>query len=130
MACLELSVVRWIYFSSRTPEHTNSIQVGWEFTVGYMHKVITYIEYRAVSGVFRTIDPSPPLHPASVSSPHTKGRAERGWGVNISEDARHWASYSIIPLRLFGVFAAVRGFLWCWDLPVMNYTVYCTYICI
>ena len=35
------------------------------------HKVLTYIlyiEYRAVSGVFRTIDPPPPLHPASVSS--------------------------------------------------------------
>ncbi len=37
------------------------------------HKVLTYIEYRAVSGVFRTIDPPPPLHPASVSSPCTKG---------------------------------------------------------
>ncbi len=36
-------------------------------------KVLTYIEYRAVSGVFRTIDPPPPLHPASVSSPRTKG---------------------------------------------------------
>jgi hypothetical protein len=37
------------------------------------HKILTYIEYRAVSGVFRTIDPPPPLHPASVSSPRTKG---------------------------------------------------------
>ncbi len=35
------------------------------------HKVLTYIEYRAVSGVFR-IDPTPPLHPASASSPRTK----------------------------------------------------------
>jgi hypothetical protein len=42
--------------------------------------------------------PPPPLHPASVSSPPTKGggwgvhtrRAVRGWGVNILEDARHW----------------------------------------
>jgi hypothetical protein len=33
----------------------------------------TYIEYRAVSGVFRTIDPPPRLQPASVSSPCTKG---------------------------------------------------------
>jgi hypothetical protein len=53
-----------------------------------------------VSGIFRTIDPPPPIHPASVSSP----RAVRGWGVNISEDARHWIgllhSYSMIPLRL------------------------------
>jgi hypothetical protein len=30
-------------------------------------------EYRAVSGVFQTINPPPPLHPASVSSPRTKG---------------------------------------------------------
>jgi hypothetical protein len=49
-----------------------------------------------MSGVFRTIDAPPPLHPASVSSPRTKGggvhtrRAVRGWGVNILEDARHW----------------------------------------
>jgi hypothetical protein len=61
-----------------------------------LRKILTYIEYRAVSGVFRTIGPSPPLHPASVSSPSTKGwevhtrRAVRGWGVNITEDARHW----------------------------------------
>ncbi len=27
------------------------------------HKVLTYIEYTAVSGVFRTIDLPPPLHP-------------------------------------------------------------------
>ncbi len=39
------------------------------------HKVLTYVEYRAVSGVFQNIDPSTPspLHPASVSSPRTKG---------------------------------------------------------
>jgi hypothetical protein len=37
------------------------------------HKVLTYIEYRAVSGIFRTVDPPPPLHPASVPSPSTKG---------------------------------------------------------
>ncbi len=58
------------------------------------HKVLTIIEYRAVSGVFRTIDPPPPFHPASVSSPRTKGGgytlAVGGWGVNISEDSRHW----------------------------------------
>jgi hypothetical protein len=61
------------------------------------HKVLTYIEYRAVSGVFRTIDPPPSLHPASVSSPRTKGgrvhtrrEVRKGGGVNISEDARHW----------------------------------------
>jgi hypothetical protein len=48
-----------------------------------------------MSGVFRTIDHTPPLHPASVSSPALKGggihtrRAVRGGG-NIVEDARHW----------------------------------------
>ncbi len=36
-----------------------------------------YVEYRAVSGVFRTIDPPAPLHPASVSSPAPK--AGRGY---------------------------------------------------
>ncbi len=62
-----------------------------------LHKVLTYIEYRAVSGVFRTIDPPTPLNPASVSSPRTEGgggvhtrRAVSWWGVNISEDAWHW----------------------------------------
>jgi hypothetical protein len=65
------------------------------------HKVLTYIEYRAVSGVFRTIDPTTPLHPASVSSPRTKDggggggtHSPGGEGVggqySISEDARHW----------------------------------------
>jgi len=36
----------------------------------YLHM---YVEYRAVSGVFQNIDPHPLLHPASVSSPRTKG---------------------------------------------------------
>jgi hypothetical protein len=58
------------------------------------HKVLTYIEYRAVSGVFRTIDP-PPSPPSECVLPshqrrgvHTR-RAVRGWGVSISEDARY-----------------------------------------
>jgi hypothetical protein len=62
---------------------------------GYRHKVLTYVEYRAVSGVFQNINPPPPLHPPSVSSPRTKGRgytpltrrAVGRWGVNILEDA-------------------------------------------
>jgi hypothetical protein len=44
---------------------------------GEYHKVLTYIEYRAVPGVLRTIDPPSPLHPASVSSPFPKG-----WGYS------------------------------------------------
>ncbi len=57
-----------------------------------------------MSGVFRTIDPPPPLHPASVASPaqkagggvHTR-RAVRGRGTNISEDARHWIGLQYNP---------------------------------
>jgi len=54
-----------------------------------------HIEFRAVSGVFRTIDPPPPLHPASGSSLRTKGGGTHspggeGVGVNISEHARQW----------------------------------------
>ncbi len=50
-----------------------------------------------MSGVFRTIDPPPPLHPASVSSPR---RAVRGWGsIFRKTPVIGLASYSIIPLR-------------------------------
>jgi hypothetical protein len=78
----------------------------------YNHpKVLTYVEYRVVSGVFQNIDSLPTLHPASVSSHCTKGggvhthQGGEGGGVNILEDARHWrdiglVSYSIIPLRI------------------------------
>jgi hypothetical protein len=37
------------------------------------HEVLTYVEYRAVSGVFQNIDSPPPFNPVSVSSPRTKG---------------------------------------------------------
>ncbi len=66
--------------------------------LAFQSQSIYIVEHRAVSGVFQNIDPPPPLHPVSVSSPrpapkaggvHTR-RAVRGWGVNILEDARHW----------------------------------------
>ncbi len=48
-----------------------------------------------MSEVFQNTDPSPPHLPASVNPPafgaeggHTRW-VERGWGVNILEDARH-----------------------------------------
>jgi hypothetical protein len=69
------------------------------------HKVLIYIEYRAVSGVFQPIDPPPHLPLVSVSSPRTKGggvhtRRAMRVGVNSSEDASHWIGlYSVIPLR-------------------------------
>jgi hypothetical protein len=65
------------------------------------HPQSTYI-YRVQSRVRRLPNywpptPPPPLHPASVSSPSTKGGGGYtlggrwgGWGVNISEDAGHW----------------------------------------
>jgi hypothetical protein len=49
-----------------------------------------------MSGVFQNIDPPPPHCPASVTPPPALGAGgghtrwvERGWGVNILEDARH-----------------------------------------
>jgi hypothetical protein len=69
--------------------------------MNYLH---IYVEYRAVPGVFRTIDPPPPLHPASVSSLRTKGavhtrRAVGGSIIRKTPDIG-LASYSIIPLRV------------------------------
>ncbi len=66
---------------------------------GSEHKVITYIEYRAVSGVFQTIEPPPPLHPASVSSPRTKGGGHTRKSIFRKTPNIGLASYSIIPLR-------------------------------
>ncbi len=73
-----------------------------KYKVGLGHKVLTCIEYRAVSGV----DTPHPFSPQRVCPPpppstkHTR-RAVRGWGVNISEMPDiGWASYSIIPLRI------------------------------
>jgi hypothetical protein len=61
------------------------------------HKVLTYVEYRAVSGVFQNIDLPPPSSPSECVFPRTKAEAGKytlagrwgGWGVNILEDARH-----------------------------------------
>ncbi len=93
------------------------------------HIALKYKEHRAVSGVFLTIDPPPPLHPASVSSPRTKGGGGGthspggvgggGGGVNINGKTLDigLASYSIIPLR-FVYTVLCRGFL-----PVPLYVV-------
>jgi hypothetical protein len=59
--------------------------------------VPTLKEYRAVSGIFQTIDP-PPLSTQRVCLPHapkagrggTHSPGRKGWGVNILEDARYW----------------------------------------
>ncbi len=69
-------------------------------------KYFTHIEYRAMSGVCRTIDPPPPLHPASVSPPAPKGggytfAGRWGGGGSIFRKTPDigLASYSIISLR-------------------------------
>jgi hypothetical protein len=86
-----------------------------ELTSGVMmselsqHKVLTYVEYRAVSRVFQNIDP-PPLSPPRecVLPPHQRRgvhsrRAVRGWGGgSIFWKTRDigLASYSIISLHI------------------------------
>jgi hypothetical protein len=57
--------------STTTPRIARQIHL--QKGVAQDQKLLAYTEYRAVFGVFRTIDPPPPLHPASVSFPLTKG---------------------------------------------------------
>jgi hypothetical protein len=59
--------------------------------LGWDHKVLTYI-YRVQSNVWRLPNYPPPPSPREcVLPPGVHNRwVERGWGVNISEDARHW----------------------------------------
>ncbi len=49
-----------------------------------IHKVLTHVEYRAVSGVFQNIDPPPPLRECVLPPHQRRGlhsrRAVRGWG--------------------------------------------------
>jgi hypothetical protein len=62
------------------------------------HTVLTAEEYRALSGVFKNIDPPTPSPPSECVLPpyqrrggHTRREVRGGGGgVNILEDARHW----------------------------------------
>ncbi len=100
-----LSFFKFLYLSIKILKQCNFCSVVWFFTLGCLlynlfspfegssNKVLTYVEYRAVSGVFQNIDP--PFPPSECVLPRTKGggvhtrRAVRGWGFNILEDARH-----------------------------------------
>jgi hypothetical protein len=93
---------RPVRYRIRTARHL----CGFYWPLGVTHKVLTYVEYRAVSGVFQNIDPPTPLSTQRVLPPHQRPGGthspggEGGGGLNILEDARHrMASYSIIPLR-------------------------------
>jgi hypothetical protein len=64
-----------------------------------------------MSGVYQNIDPPPSHRPASVYPPafgagggHTRW-VERGWGVNILEDARHC---SVLYIRKYFVIRRER----------------------
>ncbi len=50
------------------------------------HKVLPYVEYRAVFSVFQNIDPPTPLFTQRVCPPPAP---RAGGGVNILDDARH-----------------------------------------
>ncbi len=56
---------------------SESFQLNWSsllyVRITSVHKVLTHIEYRAVSGVFRTIEPPTSSPPSEVSTHRTKG---------------------------------------------------------
>ncbi len=66
------------------------------------HKVFTYVEYRAVSGVFQNIDPSPPSEcvlPPHQRRTHSPGGEGGGESIFWKTPDIGLASYSIISLR-------------------------------
>ncbi len=72
---------------ARTYNRVSFCAVVFDFqVVQTIHKVLTYVEYRNVSGVFQNIDPSPPSPPSEcVLPPHQRRgiqtrRAVRGVG--------------------------------------------------
>jgi hypothetical protein len=73
------------------------------------HKVLTCVEFRAVSDVFHILTPHPPLNPASVSSPRTKGGGALAgrWGGGGSifqycgrRQTLDWPLSALLPLHL------------------------------
>jgi hypothetical protein len=71
------------------------------------HKVLTYVEYRAVPGVFQNIDLPPPSPPSECVLPpqqrrggtHSPGGEGVGGSIFWKTPAIGLASYSLISLR-------------------------------
>ncbi len=63
--------IRWTLCNHHEP---SCVRYSWE---SRDHKVLTYVEYRAVSGVFQNIDPPPPSPPREcVLPPHTVNKLQ------------------------------------------------------
>ncbi len=92
----QLSANSAIYFYQKVSRKNGKLRVL--VTDGLHHKVLTNVEYRAVSGVFQNIDPPPPtpsprsecVLPPQQRRGGTHSPGGEGVGVNILEDARHW----------------------------------------
>ncbi len=89
-----------------------------QFCFGYPHKVLTYVEYKAVPGVFQNIDPPPPSPPGECVPPppplvcpppalkpggtHSPGGEGGGGSIFWKTPAIGLACYSLISLRVSG----------------------------
>jgi hypothetical protein len=80
--------------------------------VALLHKLLTYVEYRALSGVFQNIDPSgpTPFPPSECVLPphqrrtHSPGGERGGGSIFWKKPDIGLASYSIIALRIAHIF--------------------------
>jgi hypothetical protein len=77
---------------------------------------IKLLEANPMSGVFKNIDPPPPHRPVSVYAFGTGGGhtrwVERGWGVNILEDARHCSVLYICKYFVAPMFVGTTTLPW------------------
>ncbi len=83
-----LFILQYILYCSSKPVYTINLRYisspQFSFSMGWVQKVLTYVEYRAVSGVFQNIDPPPPSPPSEcVLPPH-----QRRWGVHTRRAVR------------------------------------------
>jgi hypothetical protein len=127
--CRKVSLCTWL-----------KVKVTWQCAPYYSklvgHKLFTYVvEYRALSGVFKNIDPPPPSPPFEwVLPPHHRrgGTHSPAGGVGGGGESIFWkmpdiglASYSIISLRcgLYNVFHSI-GMAVAKSITEGQYTVY------